>query len=71
MTCGTCKHWSPLNESKANRVHSAPLPEYGTCEAIVHGDSSGGDTAYTVDGSDYFSALRCKASFGCVLWEKA
>ena len=28
------------------------------------------DPAMTVDGSDYFSALKVKEDFGCVLWEK-
>lgn len=27
------------------------------------------DPVMTIDGSDYFSALKVKEDFGCVLWE--
>lgn len=28
------------------------------------------DPVMTIDGSDYFSALKVKEDFGCVLWEE-
>ena len=68
MNCGTCKHWDTKWYATDLRGADSSSPRYGTCRAVCH-DHEEGAKAYTVDGSDYFSALRCSDAFGCVLWE--
>jgi hypothetical protein len=73
-TCGTCKHFSPDLPTK----WCGEAKGFGTCMKITTLDSHRccGEVvapeakAFTVDGSDYFSAILCREDFGCTLHEE-
>lgn len=47
-----------------------PPRKFGECTRIpMCSKSIDSDTAITVDGSDYYSAVLCAMDFGCVLHE--
>lgn len=57
--CETCKHWTTI------------VMHFGddhACEKI--NQESRGTPAWTQDAEDYWSSLRTRADFGCVLWEQ-
>ncbi len=80
-TCHGCRHWAILNLADADEVDESAddgadrwaRPDglddwpanWGTCTREDELDPP----MYSVDGSDYFSALRTRASFGCNAWE--
>jgi hypothetical protein len=82
MNCKTCKHFGgaraeisgfgdctrivPLSELL---VRAEAEGENYISKYYNHDGSVFNDPAMTKDGEDYFSVLRVKENFGCVLWE--
>lgn len=63
MTCGECKFWGAESDS-----HN----KYRQCHAIKHvewPDENKDFSAFVVDGSGYFAALKCRSDFGCNLFQ--
>lgn len=66
-TCGTCRHWVGYGDPEKGKV----------CLRVVDGSETfftdkaipANESAWTVDGEGYQSALITRADFGCVLWE--
>jgi len=75
--CGTCIWWTPPDKSQKGWEDG--WDEVGCCELITgpqdreelepRGKFLNDWRAAVVDGSDYFAALRCRDTFGCVLLE--
>lgn len=71
--CGTCRWWG-LSSNRA-LVDGA----YRACERVRMREqfpqdgplAVSEDPAFVEDGSGYYAAIRCRADFGCVLWEAA
>lgn len=75
--CENCEWWKRL--AYVERGHYDPREEgdWGTCYLIGHGEEHAeasnrddrkdatSQRAFTVDGSDYWSALNTRADFGC------
>ena len=62
MTCGECKFWGDKDENN----------QYRQCRAIKHvefSDENEDYSAFVVDGSGYFAALKCRSDFGCNLFQ--
>lgn len=82
VKCGKCKFWIAPGEVKEPAI----IPywkSYGFCNKITCADDDviymGGredvkvsdrPKAYTIDASDYRSALHTMATFGCILGEE-
>ena len=69
MNCGTCMHWLPEDPQHI-------IDGFGACgrmrSAMFSPDREiGAEVAVVVDGAGARSALKCKAEFGCVLYEAA
>lgn len=61
MTCGECEFWG----DESDEHH-----KYRQCQAIRHSDSfEESGSAFVVDGSGYFAALKCRSDFGCNLFQ--
>jgi len=60
-TCGTCKHWESGFVADDG---------WGICNRIIGpGDDKENEVVHAQDASDFRASVRCKAAFGCVLWE--
>lgn len=69
MNCGTCIHWI---ETDLQHI----LDGFGACgrmKAAIYSPDRAveNEPAVVVDGAGAFSALKCKAEFGCILYEAA
>lgn len=82
--CGTCRHWGDEKDAgrtfrKCMGVFSCKGVKGPDDEDYVEGHLDHWEPgevaivraqkAYTVDGSGYYNALKCKEDFGCVLWD--
>ena len=87
MKCGNCKHWQANKSDAVEPAAYDGITGLSKCMKTipvydVYEWSSDGDDmivkelfkrhlAFTVDGSDYYSALVTKSDFGCVSFEPA
>jgi hypothetical protein len=77
--CGNCKYKGEMVEEnftewKADIEVVVEEMEYFLCERIEHISQytrREGTSAFVVDGSDYFAALRVSNDFGCKAWEQS
>jgi hypothetical protein len=75
--CETCRHWGDKSDGNARfrtclRIQHDDRGEsrlQERSEYVPDAESIFDEPAVTVDGSDYFAALRTKADFCCSLWE--
>lgn len=72
MKCGDCRHWQEID------TYASKIDGFGTCERIrafenicsgEPNEEEAKEKAMTVDGSGFYSALKTKGDFGCVLHE--
>ena len=75
--CKTCKWWHPPDNSMPDPVSFLFIGDddqedntYGLCLKLTM-KQDGKNDAVPVDGSDYYAAVRCRGTFGCILWEQA
>lgn len=74
-SCETCKYWTPLEnlfkidgnglDHWEDGWDASTIPIWGTCNyEVVHDDP----VMFTVDASDYWSALQTRPTFSCQVW---
>lgn len=68
-TCGTCDYWKEVNKYNVGKCIGIQHDELGgegyddDCNPI----ETNNDSAFVVDGSGYFAALKTRENFGCVM----
>jgi hypothetical protein len=80
-TCGTCKHWEKGDyfddEKYWGECHRIRQYRGGDNPVAFYDPDTGrqmfdpDEVVSAQDGSAYFAAIRCKAQFGCILYEEA
>lgn len=75
MRCGDCKFWGVNVRERYSNGPVNQTGEWRQCGRLQMYDSYDADAtknelAVTEDGSDYHAALKSRADFGCVLFER-